>query len=136
MRREREEELCYAGTLPFASQKVEPLFWRPGRELHPRIKVLQTLALLLGYQAILPCNSSMKCGEGELWGGRAWGLIPWTPYFRSKGSQENLVGGNGVEPFTPYLSDKCSTAELTAQIFFSVSALPGSHLDSRPFGTH
>lgn len=26
-----------------------------------------------------------------------------------------LVGGNGVEPFTSYLSDKRSTAELTAQ---------------------
>src|SRR3989344_8521634 len=26
-------------------------FWRPGRELNPRIRVLQTLALPLGYQA-------------------------------------------------------------------------------------
>ena len=35
--------------------------WRPGRELHPRIEVLQTPALLLGYQA----GKNIK-------GGRAW----------------------------------------------------------------
>ncbi len=58
-----------------------------------------------------------------------------TPYFRERGSRKegnNLVGGNGVEPFTPYLSDKCSTAELTAHNNLNLkSALPGSHLDSR-----
>lgn len=30
---------------------LTPISWRPRRELHPRIRVLQTLALLLGYVA-------------------------------------------------------------------------------------
>lgn len=36
------------------------------------------------------------------------------------------VGSNGVEPFTSSLSEKRSTAELTARIFFDKRrALPG-----------
>ena len=31
--------------------------WRPGWDLHPRIMVLQTIALLLGYQAL--CDISL-----------------------------------------------------------------------------
>ena len=36
-------------------------------------------------------------------------LTTWLP------GHSKWVGGNGVEPFTSYLSDKRSTAELTAQ---------------------
>ncbi len=39
--------LARKGFVPISSKIL-----RPGRELHSRVKVLQTFALLLGYQAI------------------------------------------------------------------------------------